>query len=208
MPGRTRSQDVRITHRRQEIADLYLQGWAQTAIAKQVGVAQSTVSTDIAAIYEEWRESTIRDFDVMREVELRKLNRVEKEAWAAWERSQNPAQAAVVSTDGSEQRTQKTVKEQIGDPRYLDQILKCITSRRALLGLDAPTRVAPTSPDGEEAYHSHVMTKLMELAEQADGGPVVVDSKFIENEVNRTLRDAKEDGEPAHDARPTSLAGA
>ena len=33
------------------------------------------------------------------------------------------------------------VKNQIGDPRFLDQVHKCIASRRALLGLDGPLRI-------------------------------------------------------------------
>ena len=28
-------------------------------------------------------------------------------------------------------------REQCGDPRYLDQVLKCVSQRRAILGLDA-----------------------------------------------------------------------
>jgi len=30
------------------------------------------------------------------------------------------------------------MKNQHGDPRFLDQVNKCITHRRALLGLDSP----------------------------------------------------------------------
>ena len=51
--------------------------------------------------------------------------------------------------------------------------------------MDAPTRIAPTSPDGEEAYHSHVMAELMELAERAGAGREVVDAEFITNVVEQ-----------------------
>jgi predicted transcriptional regulator len=177
--GRNKRETTAIAHRRQAVADLYLQGWTQTAIAKQLGAAQSTVSADLKAIEAQWRESAVRDFDIVRGVELRKLERIEREAWEAWERTKKPAQSAVMTTDGEQQKTQKTVKEQHGDPRFLEAIQRCIASRRALLGLDAPVRVAPTSPDGEQAYHLYVMAELMKLAEQSKSGPEVVDAAFI-----------------------------
>ena len=86
----------------------------------------------------------------------------------------------MTSTGESNKRAEKTVKQRVGDPRFLEQLHKCMATRRALLGLDAPTKIAPTSPDGEEAYHSHVIAKLMELAEQSSHSPEVIDGAFIE----------------------------
>jgi len=108
-------------------------------------VSQPTICTDLQAIQRQWRDSALRDFDLLRERELKKLDRIEREAWDAWQRSQKPAQSAVFNVDGKGQKTQKWVVEQSGDPRFLEQVHKCITSRRALLGLDAPTRIAPVS---------------------------------------------------------------
>jgi predicted transcriptional regulator len=184
--GRTKNETTAIQRRRATVADLYIQGWLQAEIAHHVGVTQSTVSTDIKTIQGQWRASAIRDFDILRERELRKLDRLEREAWAAWERSQKPAQEALISTNGSDQKTVKKVAEQTGDPRFLEQVHKCILSRRALLGLDAPTRIAPTSPDGKEAYHSYVMSELMKLAEQMTVGPEVIDVDVIEAHSGKT----------------------
>lgn len=131
-----------IIDRRHEVSELYLQGWTQTSIAAELRVTQSTVSDDIRAIQNEWRASGIRNFDLIREVELRKLDRLEREAWAAWERSQKPAESEVISGD----RTSKSLRNQVGDPRYLEQIGKCIAQRRTLLGLDAPLQVADVTP--------------------------------------------------------------
>ena len=149
-------------------------------IARHIGVTQPTISLDLREIQKQWRDSAIRDFDVLRERELKKIERVEREAWAAWERSRKPAQSAVVNVDGRGQKTQKKLTEQCGDPRYLDQIQKCIAGRRALLGLDAPTRIAPVSPDGQEAYHSFVMSELMRLAQGSKEGPDVIDAEVID----------------------------
>ena len=132
-----RAQRLAIQQRRQQVAELYLRCWTQEAIGAQLGIAQPTVCVDLRKIREHWRASSVRDFDEARTIELQKIDRVEREAWAAWERSQKPAQSAVVSEDTGRQRTRKSVKHQHGDPRFLDQINKCIAQRRALLGLDA-----------------------------------------------------------------------
>ena len=152
-------------------------------MACHVGRSQPTISNDLRAIQRQWRESAIRDFDVLRERELQKLDRVEREAWEAWERSKKPTQSAVITDNGNGQRTQKKVEEQYGDPRYLDQIQKCVASRRALLGLDSPTKIAPVSPDGEEAYHTHVMAELMRLVETSSDRPDVIDGAVLDQMV-------------------------
>jgi predicted transcriptional regulator len=99
--GRTPTETTQIAQRRQQVAELYTKGWFQTAIARELSISQPTVCQDLQAIRKQWRESAIRDFDAARELELQKLDRVEREAWAAWERSQQPAQSVVVSGDGA-----------------------------------------------------------------------------------------------------------
>ena len=134
MPGK-RSKKVAIVQRRQQVADLYLQGYTQMAIAERLGLKQPMVSTDLQAVQGEWRASSIRDFDMIREMELRKLDRIERESWAAWDRSQKPSQSADIQGEGTVP-SRKRIKNQYGDPRFLGQVNQCIVSRRALLGLD------------------------------------------------------------------------
>nr|BDD46352.1 hypothetical protein 7 [Pseudomonadaceae bacterium] len=177
------SKKLAISKRRREVAELYVQAWTQMAIADRLGIAQSTVSDDLKAIRKEWRESRVRDFDEAVAVELEKIDRLESEAWEAWKRSQEPLENTRVMDDGSRKKAQKVVEQRDGDPRFLEQIHKCIASRRALLGLDAPTRIAPTSPDGDESYHSHVMLELMRLAEKSKHGPEVIDAEYVEQQL-------------------------
>jgi hypothetical protein len=106
------SKKLAIVQRRQQVADLYLQGWTQMAIADRLQVGQATVSTDLKAIQDDWRSSTVRDLDLIREVELRKLPRLERECWAAWERSQKPSQSADIKGDGVGAATRKLDKNQ------------------------------------------------------------------------------------------------
>ena len=186
--GRTKQEIFRIEQRRQQVAELYVKGSTQSQIARQLGVAQSTVSVDLKAIRREWRDSRIRDFDEAVAVELKKLEHLEREAWSGWERTQQPAESTKVTQDGSGKKAEKTVKKQQGNPRFLAQVHCCIVSRRTLLGLDAPTRIAPTSPDGKESYHTHVMAELMRLTEETPEGPTVIDAAYIEGEINRQLQ--------------------
>jgi hypothetical protein len=144
MPHR-RIRNLAILERRQKVADLYLQGWTQQAIADHVGLNQKTISNDLKRIRQEWRESAVRDFDEAREVELKKIDRVEREAWAAWVRSQQPAQSAHINDENPQRKTRRHVRNQYGDPRFLEQVNKCIAARCALLGLFQISR------PGEEA---------------------------------------------------------
>jgi len=185
--GRNARETTQLAERRQRVAELYVKAWSQPAIARQLGISQTTVCRDLQAIRQQWRESSVRDFDAAREHELQKLDLLEREAWAAWQRSQQPVESTRVTQDGSGKKAQKTVEHPVGDPRYLEQIHKCIAGRRALLGLDAPTRIAPTSPDGEQSYHMHVMMELMRIAEQAGDGPLVIDAQYVEQQVQRAL---------------------
>jgi hypothetical protein len=138
------SKKLAIIQRRQRVADLYVQGWTQMQICEAVGISQPTVCDDLKRIRQEWRDSAIRNFDEARDRELQKLDRLEREAWDAWERSKKPQQSAVVHEQSGQQTTHKTLHNRVGDPPFLDQISRCIAQRRALLGLDAiPSMTEP-----------------------------------------------------------------
>jgi len=64
------ARKLEIVQRRQRVAELYLQGWQQDAIAKELAIRQPMVSEDLAKIRQAWRESAIRDFDAARDLEL------------------------------------------------------------------------------------------------------------------------------------------
>jgi len=160
------ARKLAIVQRRQKVADLFLQGWGQEAIGRELGISQPQVAGDLKKVSESWRQSAIRDFDAARDQELARLQRLEREAWSAWERSQQPSQTAVVDGQVGAQRAKRTVKHQHGDARFLDVVLRCIEARRQLLGLDAPAKIAPTTPDGRpltiEERRVHIQAILQE----------------------------------------------
>jgi predicted transcriptional regulator len=149
MPKPNAHRRLELLRRRQAVADLYVQGFSQMAIAERLGISQATVSADLKQIRREWRESAIRDFDHAQDRELAKIDRLEREAWEAWERSQRPQQSAVLEGEGAQQPRRKTMRSQNGDPRYLDLVHKCIAARCALLGLNAPQRLEHSGPNGK-----------------------------------------------------------
>ena len=84
----------KLCERRREVANLALKGWTQAAIARHMHLPQATVSRDLAAMREFWREFPVYDFDRARLEQLQKIDLVEAEAWAAWQRSQEPQRSA------------------------------------------------------------------------------------------------------------------
>jgi hypothetical protein len=135
----------------------------------------------------EWRASAVRDFDEAREIELRRIDYVHAEAAEAWEKSKKPAQSAVDTGDGADQKTRKTMKNQHGDPRFLVVILKCTADRRAVLGLDAPVQIAPVTPDGKEPFRLEIDSmdheELRVLKRLRSKMPEIIDAKVV-NEHN------------------------
>jgi hypothetical protein len=73
--------------RREKVAALYLQGVSQYQIGVQLGVLQQTVSRDLQVLEQRWLESALSSTDRLKAEQLAKINHMEAEAWAAWERS-------------------------------------------------------------------------------------------------------------------------
>lgn len=125
-----------------------MRGFRQFEIIAQLGMdpgQRSTVSRDIKAVKEAWRASAVRNFDEAKGQELSKLDLVEKEFWQAWERSKvekvstRQRQGKRGETAAMEAETKKERSD--GDPRFLEGVLRCITKRCEILGLDAPIEI-------------------------------------------------------------------
>jgi transposase len=169
--GKEQKRRFVAAQRRQTVTELYLQGWSQTEIATHLDVAQSTISDDVQYVWRQWEQSSLRNFDQLRAREIQKLEYLEREAWAAWERSKKPSQSAVVTDQGTGngQRTRKSLKHQVGDPRFLDQVNKSISQRRSLLGLDvlpAPSTDGFEQEVSLEVRRERVLTLIAAIGER------------------------------------------
>lgn len=111
------------------------------------------LSEDVQLLEARWRESSMADIAVAKAAELAKLDEIEREAWGAWHRSYGKRQATSTErrTGGKApgDKARVTTEEVSGDPRFLAIVLDCQQRRAKMLGLDAPTLVAPTTPEGK-----------------------------------------------------------
>ena len=147
MPGKRRSA-AQLARDRRKIADLYLKGWIQADIADEIGMSQATVSNDIAALHRDWLALALVDFNEAKAQELAKIDRLEREYWAAWERSCEDAETITEkarASRGSDKpdsvEKTKQAKGQAGDPRFLAGVQWCIEQRCKILGIEAPKRI-------------------------------------------------------------------
>ena len=150
-----RRNKAEIERDRRRIADLYLHGWLHADIAKDIGVAQSTVSRDLVALHGEWKKSALLDFNEAKARELAKVDRLEREYWEAWERSKQGQKRTTVKGRGGSEDDEPTHKEKsvtldegTGDPRFLQGVQWCIDRRCKVLGVDAPQKLEHTGKDG------------------------------------------------------------
>ena len=150
-----RRSNGQLTRDRRRISDLYLQGWIQVDIAKDVNLDQSTVSRDIQYLQTEWQQSSLVDIDSKKAEELAKVDRLEREYWRAWDESCKDAETirqegskSIVDNKIKPDKIVKTAKGQAGDPRFLVGIQWCINKRCEIMGIDAPKKLEHTGKDG------------------------------------------------------------
>lgn len=149
------------------IEEMYLRGARQVDIAAEIGVSRSQVQYDIQSLIKRWRTSSIRDFDAAREIELQRLNALEREYWDAWEKSKLDKEVATVERvtgDAGRDKAAKRTEAQTGNPAYLAGVQWCVEQRCKLLGLYAPAKVAPTDPSGQNPYVGASTEELRALA--------------------------------------------
>ncbi len=158
MGAPNRRRRVEISDRRRLVADLYVRGHKQQEIADQLGVTQPIVSKDLAAIQAEWQRLRVADMDQLKRLELERIDRREREAWDAWERSKQPTVTEKLATaedsvgsaaaDGTQEkpgaaklettkRVERTTVSSAGNPRFLEIVEGCVQQRCKILGLFA-----------------------------------------------------------------------
>lgn len=127
------------------VAEQYLAGQPQSAIAEKVGVNQSTISRYLRTLQTRWQAQAQEAFEAKLARELARIDRLEREHWEAWARSQQDAetvrQKQTGKGDTAKVEAEKTTRGQVGDPRFLDGIQWCIEQRLKIMGAYAPTKL-------------------------------------------------------------------
>jgi hypothetical protein len=156
-----RNKATKANHR-DRIAELRLKSVPVRKIATQLRISESTVARELAALAREWKTHAAQSIDTHRDRELRRLEIIEDAAWKEYERSRKDYSKEVTERikaikDGEILETPPEVVKRetggrLGDPKYLQIALNAQEARRKMLGIDAPTKIAPTDPTGTKPY--------------------------------------------------------
>lgn len=155
MAGDVRRSKIQIEKDRENISHLYLRGWSQCAISDELGISQPTVSRDLKAIQQAWRESSLIDMNEAKQKELAKIDELERTYWEAWLRSCEDTETETLKKVGhvgdgaAKLETAKRKEGQSGNPAFLAGVERCIRLRIDIIGLEAPKRQEVSGPSGE-----------------------------------------------------------
>lgn len=133
---------LQIQRDRKNIAERYLAGKTQMVIAEELDMTQSMVSRDLKQIQKAWMKQTVFDLDQSKAAELARIDKLEVEYWAAWKKSKTLTKQIITDPEGKLRVAYipDNSKAPFGASQYLNGVHKCIDQRRAILGLDAPTK--------------------------------------------------------------------
>jgi predicted transcriptional regulator len=158
------TNDMRITNRRVQASELYLQGYNIEEIANKLQTTATTIQGDLVAVREQWMETMGLNYDSLLMRELAKIDLVIKEAWKGWYESCKDAliikrvKEQVPVEKRFDKKTGKLVdltpeeikatplkvikdiveeqrKGQSGNAQFLKIILDALNQRQLLLGL-------------------------------------------------------------------------
>jgi len=147
-------------------SDMFIKGYSYREIKARLDVDLQrrglTYSISVTTIYKDlqqclvdWKKERFDNIDKYVDKELKTLDKLEAEAWQAWERSTLTKEKKKERKNSdrpkngqAEERNadyygynEVTTESLSGDPRFLDMILKCQQRRAKLLGYDAPLKV-------------------------------------------------------------------
>lgn len=130
------------------VADLYVKNMTYREIAQEINKSRhynitfQTVSNDIKLLLDRWRETHDQKIDLYMIEQLKKLDKVEKEYWDAWERSKEEFRKVATKGKGvagkdkpQYQEKSITTEERNGNPAYLAGVRQIIKDRCELLGM-------------------------------------------------------------------------
>lgn len=120
--------------RRREIMALRRSGLTFDVIAQAKGITRQRVHQIVRDELRKLAQETAEETEGLRALELDRLDRLLAGLWK---------------------------KAQDGELDAIDRALKIAARRAALLGLDRPTKIAPTSPDGDDAYEGGGLAALL-----------------------------------------------
>ncbi len=122
------------------IARMILQGKTHQDIANFLELDRSMVSREIKLIRNEWKASSLRDFDESRGEKIAELELIKAELWQSWQESKQQKESTLkeqINSLEGDKRIKVATRNQsaTGDVAYLSGVVNCIKEQSKLLGL-------------------------------------------------------------------------
>lgn len=158
------TQRQEINRRRQIISKLRHEGVkGQSEIADRLSadygitVTQQTVSNDLKALDQLWRESALSNTDKWKKEVLKQYRYLYQQSLSAWELSLEDAEESASSTVSG--TTEKT-KGQSGNPSHIRNAQDSLKAIREIVGIDAAAKVEHSGPGGGPIEFTQVEVQL------------------------------------------------
>lgn len=151
--GKVRAQKrIDMEDRRRKVAAMLRLRSPRSDICRQLAISAPTLTRDVKAIIAEWRKERTIAYDDHVATEIAVLADDERRWRQEMIRASQPKTVTrtVKSADGSEQSVAVDVPADFDLALSMyDRVLAIVKRRHALLGVDAPLKVAPVTPEGK-----------------------------------------------------------
>lgn len=138
-------REVSREERMTKAVELYLKCRSYRQVAQELGCSTGLVHRYIHRTIDRWRESRVGRIAADRELTIRKLELVAREAITAWEKSKEPTQEVIVEETDSGKGVRKTTRKRVirrnGDVAYLREFRESVSLVADILGLKEPVKL-------------------------------------------------------------------
>lgn len=141
MNNRTSARKIEAQERRRKAVELRRAGASYAHIAATLDMAPSSVHKTVCKALAQLKDDIADQATLLQAQEADRLDHLQVKLWA---------------------------RAAGGDLAAIDRVLRLMERRARLLGLDAPQRIAPTTPDGSAAWDAGAMTPAERAARIAE----------------------------------------
>lgn len=139
-------------------------------MARLLDVTRAMVDKDLHLARKAWRQQADDSCEELIAEQLQRIDLIETEAWAAWERSKENAETTIRDIENgvkTKAKVRKVSSDQYGDARFLAIALKCVDKRCRILGIgDYAEKVRGIPEDAME--QAMIVEVVVETREQAE----------------------------------------
>lgn len=134
---KSKTHPRRVNRAENQLKSLQLRkaGFTYQEIADQLGMTKGNAHKLVASAMQEWKDASGEVADELRALEAARLDHATRAIWTQ-----------VIN----------------GNHGAIDRMLRIMDRRARLLGLDAPSKIAPTSPDGQGEYGGGGLSALLQ----------------------------------------------